>query len=566
MKERYLNLMERALSAYTLEHMHAYMDEVRANGMLEHGLPRLASNIGILMAHGKRQDLLPTFIEMMDLCCKETLIPYPRRCNEFTVRELLFCIHEVETAGIVAKADIDRWKGMMNQIVPENCYDKIVHEETDRITNWAIFGAVSEYTRHYFGLDADLEFVDRQLSCQFQWLDENGMYRDNEKEINHQPMVYDLVSRGLFAILLHLGYRGKYYERIDACIKKAALLTLKMQSCNGELPYGGRSNQFMHNEAWLATVYEYEANRYAGEGNMELACKFKSAADRALQAVELWLNKDPIRHIKNRYPTETKYGTEKYAHFNKYMITVASFLYTAYMLCNESIPMVAAPDVEPEVFQTSMHFHKVFLKSGGYALEIDTCGDPKYETSGLGRVHKTGAPSTICMSHSCPAKPRYVVDVEETPAVSICPGVMQDGQWLFGADTEAVYTVKEVSTDSASAYATIDCTLANGAAVETKYTVNASGASLSLLGDGKIACMLPAFCFDGDVEPQIIPEDSTLTVVYDGWRCRYTTDGAVVDLGLMGVNRNGHYRAFAATGENALNIKIEIVKALSNEP
>ena len=560
MKERYIHLMERALSAYTYEQIVDYMEDVKANGQQEHGFPRLTANIGILMAHGRRRDLLPLFLEMMDVCCKEALIPYPRRCNEFTVRELLFCIHEVETAGIVAKTDIDRWKGMMNQIVPENCYDKIVQSETDRKTNWAIFGAVSEYTRHYFGLDASLEFVDRQLSCQFQWLDENGMYRDNAKEIIHQPMVYDLVSRELFAMLLHYGYRGKYYEKLDQVIKNAALLTLKMQSSNGELPFGGRSNQFVHNECGLAVIFEYEAIRYAKEGNMELAGKFKAAVDRALNVIESWLNKEPIRHIKNRYPTETKYGCESYGHFRKYMITIASFLYVAYSICDDTIPTVPTADVEPEVFQTSMHFHKVFLKSGGYALEIDTCGDPKYETSGLGRVHRTGAPSTICMSTPCASNPRFVVDAENTPAVSICPGVMQDGQWLFGADTEAVYTVKEVDKDDTSAYAVIDCVLANAASVETKYVVNASGASLSLRGDGKIACMLPAFCFDGDVEPQIIAEENTLTVVYDGWRCRYTTDGTVVDLGFMGVNRNGHYRAFAATAENAVHVKIEIEK------
>ena len=48
MKERYLKLMEKALSAYSYEQIVEYMDDVKSNGQREHGFPRLTSNIGIL--------------------------------------------------------------------------------------------------------------------------------------------------------------------------------------------------------------------------------------------------------------------------------------------------------------------------------------------------------------------------------------------------------------------------------------------------------------------------------------------------------------------------------------
>ena len=70
MKERYIALMEKALSAYTDEHILRYFNDVKTNGLKEHGFPRLTANIGILIAHGKRTYLLPTFIEMMSVCCK----------------------------------------------------------------------------------------------------------------------------------------------------------------------------------------------------------------------------------------------------------------------------------------------------------------------------------------------------------------------------------------------------------------------------------------------------------------------------------------------------------------
>ena len=560
MKERYLNLMERALGAYSYEQMVEYLEDVKANGVKEHGFPRLTSNIGILMAHGARRDLLPLFLEMMDVCCHEALAPYTKKGNEFTIRELIFCIDEVETAGIVPAERIAQWKEKLSQLVPEKGYHVVVHSETDLIANWAIFGAVSEYARCLYGLNGSLEFVDRQLSCQFQWLDENGMYKDDMTAPCHHPMAYDLVGRGLFAMLLHYGYRGKYYEIMDETIKKAALLTLKMQSPNGEVPFGGRSNQFVNNESWLAFIFEFEALRYAKEGNMELAGKFKAAAHRALCVIEEWLNKDPIRHIKNRYPTETKYGCEPYGHFRKYMITTASFLYCAYRICDDSIPTASAADVEPAVFQTSEYFHKLFVKSGGYGLEFDFNGDPIYDANGLGRVHKVGAPNTICMSSPCAQKPRFPIDLEDPFAFSLCSAVPTEDGWRFGAEEGTKYEVLETATGVDCAWATLNCRFADGRSVLEKYNVNKDGVSIAIASEGRIGFALPAFSFDGETAPNIVAEENTLTVSYQGWICRYTTNGTVVDLGKTAANRNGHYRAFMATGEDTLNITITITE------
>ena len=558
MKAKYIELMEKALSAYTDEHIRKYFDEVKTNGLTEHGFPRLTSNIGILIAHGRRGDLLPIFIEMMDFCCDQ--IPKVKAANDFSVREIVCCIDELERAKAVDEERILRWKQKISQIVPEACYTVLVKGETDRITNWAIFGAVSEYARVRFGLGENFDFIDRQLSCQFQWLDENGMYRDNPKEIPHQPIMYDLVSRGLFALLIHFGYRGTYYEKIDACLKRAGLFTLKMQSPNGEMAFGGRSNQFLHNEAWMIAVFEYEANRYVAEGNLALAKRFKAASARALAVTEDWLSRTPIRHIKNRFPTGTKYGCEGYAYFDKYMITVASNLYAAYLICDDSIPTEEIPDVSPTVAQTSSHFHKLFLKSGGYGLEYDTNGDPQYDASGLGRVHRKGAPSTICLSCPCPATPIYTVDIEKPFAFSMCSAIREGDGWHFGAEEGAKYEVLESGNDKDSASATILCKLTEDRVVKESYTINENGVSIIIKGDGEIGYMLPAFCFDGEITPEIIADDHSLTVSYEGWVCRYTTNGTIINLNRMAANRNGHYQAFLAIGEEEIHVNIELIK------
>ena len=65
MRRRYLDLMERALEAYRDDHIVRYFDTVKAEGITEHGFPRLTANIGILIAHGRKTELKRLFTDMM---------------------------------------------------------------------------------------------------------------------------------------------------------------------------------------------------------------------------------------------------------------------------------------------------------------------------------------------------------------------------------------------------------------------------------------------------------------------------------------------------------------------
>lgn len=552
--------MEKALSAYTNEHILGYLKKVKEEGLTEHGFPRLTANIGILIAHGRRKDLLPLFMEMMDVCCDMFLRPYVKAANEFSVREIVCCINELDGAGLVDPERIDGWKAKISAIVPGACYNVIVEGEDDLITNWAIFGAVSEYARIRLGLGGDPDFVERQLSCQLKWIDENGMYRDNSKETVHQPIVYDYVSRGLFSMLIFFGYRGRYYEEIDSCLKRSGLLTLAMQSPTGEIPFGGRSNQMLFNEGVQAALFEFEASRYKVEGNTELAGAFKSAVSRALDAVEGWLDKKPLSHVKNRFPADTKYGCEKYAYFDKYMITVASFLYTAYLLCDDTIPAAKSFDDSPVAFATTEYFHKVFLKCGEYMAEIDTAAHQLYDANGLGRVHREGAPTAICMTCPCPAQPQYHVDIEPM-ALSMCSAVSEKDGWTLGANGDSEYKLTECGNDENSAFATLLCRFACGRTAKESYTVSENGVEITIEGDEEIGYALPAFFFDGKTKSLIAVSEHLLAVSYEGWICRYITNGCIVDMNKTAANRSGYYSTFLAVGQNKLDLKIEIIKA-----
>lgn len=547
MKEKYLELMKKALSAYSDEHIHEYFDRVKAEGLTEHGFPRLTVNIGVLVAHGFRQDLIPLFVEMMDFCCEQ--IPKVKAANDFSVREIVFCLFELKKQGKFL-SDIERWTKQLSTIIPENCYDKFAKNPDDLIGNWALFSALSEFARQKLtGCDSEA-FIDLQLENQLHRLDENGMYMDNLKEEAHQPIVYDLVPRYLFSLLLHFGYRGRYYDRIDSMLKSTAMMTLQMQSVTGEIAFGGRSNQFIHNEGLLAIIFEFEANRYAREGDLATAGKFKTAIARAMEITDYWLDREPIRHVKNRFPTETKYGCEKYAYFDKYMITTASHIFSAYIICDDNIQESHFDNYDSS-FMPSDHFHKLFIRSGEYFLEFDTDADPHYDASGLGRVHRYGAPSPICMSLPCAGNPKYNVCAEEKVRASLCPGTIIDGTPVFACDKDEIIKVVDYSSHSA--------TLEYPLKLRAEYKID-NMVEIKVSGENRVLHMLPTFSFDGESEAKITLENNVLQIEYQGWICRYSTDGEIKDLCKAARNRNGFYRLFYAEGYETLNIKIEIIK------
>lgn len=69
-KDIYLDLMEEAVMAYTPERIEDYIARVDRDGIHEHGFPRLASNIGILVAKGRIPQYKDLFVRLMDLAVR----------------------------------------------------------------------------------------------------------------------------------------------------------------------------------------------------------------------------------------------------------------------------------------------------------------------------------------------------------------------------------------------------------------------------------------------------------------------------------------------------------------
>jgi len=160
----------------------------------------------------------------------------------------------------------------------------------------------------------------------------------------------------------------------------------------------------------------------------------------------------------------------------------------------------------------------------------------------------------------CSSQPKYEVDIEKPFAFSAGSALRTEEGWHFAAEETAKYEMLEIKAGKDTAWATFLCSFENKGAVKEYYTVDEKGVSIEVKGDGEIAFTLPAFCFDGEITPEITVDKQCLVVFYKGWSCRYTTDGTILDLDQAAANRNGHYRVFAATAQNTLNVRIEIAK------
>ena len=362
------------------------------------------------------------------------------------------------------------------------------------------------------------------------------------------------MTRLQLAVCLAEGYDGKGKDELEDAFDRSALPTLLMQSVSGEIPFGGRSNQFLHNETFYAALCEFYAARYAKRGNMELAGQFKSAARLAADSIGRWLTSDEVHHIKNRYPLDSRMGCEGYGYFDKYRVTMGSWAYLAYRFADDSIPEVPCPaQTGGYVWETGEHFHKMFAACGGYFLEFEKNADPHYDACGLGRIHRRGVPGELCLSVPFAVHPNYTIGENNPRALSLCSSFEKDGVRQYGADVSYRTISKETSPE------TVTVTLENTLGVTEACEITENGVSIRVHGGTGTAYEIPVFAFDGaeSTEIALSANHRELTVTHRGFRCRYATDGTFADTGETFRNRNGEYRHYRAVGtDNAVWVSV----------
>lgn len=535
----YLDLMEEAVRAYSPERMEDYIGRIEKEGIREHGFARLTSNLGILIAHGRMPEMKDTFLRMMDLCVK--WIPIAKNVNagkgeignEFAVKEICCCIVEAESSGLFSRSRTEAWRNGLMAMQAKDIYRvQPAPGDEKRGYNWCVFSSASECARIMAGIGGDRTWADVYLEDQLRWFDSDGRYMDP-----HQPEVYDFVTRLQYMVALNFGYDGPSRARIEEVLLRSAEVTLKLQSVTGEIPYGGRSNQFLHNETFLAAVCEFYASWMKQRGDTAMASRFKAAAVRATASLKYWLNQKPVRHVKNRFPTETGYGCEKYAHFDKYMVTMGSWAYLAYRFADDGI--APCPDPEPaSTYVTTAPFHRIMMNGYGYTVQIDLNAQKIYDSNGIGRFQKAGASPVVALASPCPTerKAKYSSDVRNSGPLSISP--------LWNRyDVVSAEPGKVVLTDGNA---------------EWEISISGNGMKMKLRGSGEQRISLPVLEFDGESRSEIKCRKGRLSVSFGGSACMYRTNGKIVPREETYCNRNGHIRRFDAVADGILEISATI--------
>ena len=552
-KSEYLDVMEAAVRAYSDERVISYYEESNRDGVQEHGFPRLTVNLAILVANGRLQDRRELVRKMMDVCCRDAAKgKYPPRSggNEFAVKEIVLAVAELEKRKVFPQDVIDGWRATLKKVKAEVCYSRGTQAvDLPKANNWCVFGCASEQARLRYAMGGDPNFIEKYVLDQIRWFDSNGMYRDP-----NQPMVYDYVSRILFAEILANGYEGPSKAELEYHMDRATVPTLKVLSACGEFPYGGRSNQFLHNQTLFAGTCEWYASRSVKRGDMKSAMEFRRLAAEAVVALKRWLAQTPVSHVKNRYPRETgkgvysekaDIGCERYAYFDKYMITMGSWALLGWYFADETIPAAEFSPAKPDVFVTSPTVHLAFMQAGEYSAQFDYWADGHYDCNGLGRFQRRGAPAELCMSSPCAKKPNFRLPEPNASSLAIRPAVAEDVQWkllLEAKTTKFALTRWSVG------------------GLEWECRLSAEGMEMDLSGEGDVAMELPAFEFDGRENTRIVHDGATLSVSHHGWVCRYRTDGRISATDVAVHNRNGRYRAFRAIGAKKLKVWITIEK------
>ncbi|MCQ2389806.1 MAG: hypothetical protein MJ240_00155 [Kiritimatiellae bacterium] len=555
-KGDYLDLMEAAVSAYDDAHIAAYVEAADRDGVQEHGFPRLVANVGVLVANGRLSERRDLFRRMMTIACRDAAkgkMPPKSGGNEFSVKELVVALVALEKSGTFPKAETDAWRKALTSVDAKRCYSKLPKCGAKLANNWCIFGCASEQARLAARCGGDAQHIEMYVADQLRWFDENGMYKDP-----NQPAVYDFVTRLQFAMVLHYGYDGPSRERLEGLMAKSAEPTLAMLSACGEIPYGGRSNQFLHNNTFYSALCEWYAAGFAKRGDLRQAARFRRAAKKSVDAVREWLAVRPMRHVKNLYPRksgkevysrEADMGCERYAYFNKYMVTMGSWAMSAWLFAEDvakELPEEA--EVAASSFRTSDDFHFFFLKAGDYSAQFDPNANRTYDADGLGRICRKGAPAAICLSVPCAVNPHYRIETPNDAPLTIAPvakGDLQLSCTRFGNDDKSAWADWK------------------SAAGEWRNTLTGQGLEMTLEGAGPVALALPAFAFDGECETRIDCKDTTLAIAYRGWRCVYTVKaGTIVDTGRVACNRNGRYRRFELRGDGrvAASVTIERIR------
>lgn len=474
-------------------------------------------------------------------------------------------------------------------------------------SNMAVYGLVGAFLLEKLGLCNSSAQFDRVMPWLLSRLDENGMFDDHD-----DAMLYDLSARVQLEQLLWLGYHGKYEAVLTDKLAHAAEFSLRMQSAAYHIPYGGRSNQYLHNEALFVSLGELEAARATREGDALRTGRFKRAAHLSAKTFSRYLNSpNGVKHIMNLFETDSLFGIDDYGTFPRYMNCLAIFLHYGYLCVTRPNGIFAPPAKEVMIQEvpapcetggfvvcTSDRFYKVFSACSGYSIEIATDADPHYDAPGLGRIHKMGIPAELGLSIPFTATPKYYLSRKRIPLSDIGPlpisvykarhpdAALDIERLCLPASNFAIYTgwtghdgvprflceyAGRLHTELSVLCESHDETrfmirwtgMEEVLAVDEVYTVTSTGVTVlgEVQGSTEAWSCVPILVDNGWEKTELAVESDRIIVKLGRYRYAVSSDGDICVTTQMIANRSGIYKRALFRGNNS---RITITLALED--
>lgn len=518
---------------------------------------RYVGALGLLIQQGRCLDLSESCAKALTPALEDLFYGKTSGWGEFIAKEA--CMAYMALKDRAAPDVVAHWRHLLGDYDPETTYSATFKNHPGALDNFCTFAIAGEAMKKKLGLADNEAFMDRYVEQQLTRFDKNGMYNDP-----HSPMTYDMVARMNLCLALWAGYRGRHFEKLDETLMRGALSQLLCQSPTGECPFGGRSNQQNFNEATFALICEFEAVRWAGQGDSRMAGAFKRAASLAISSIEKYLRETPIYFTKNAFPPETQHGRQKgYGFYGAYSLLIASQLGFASLIADGKIKEDACPaECGGYVFITEDSFHKVFANCAGTHVEIDLNADFMYDATGLGRVHFINCPAELVLSAPITANPSYLTSTPPSPEnISIGPG--WDGTWLATLNGDKLRSDCKVLDASHSRIRfSVNYNYAS-AGVSEEYDISRDEMKVSAMRhDGRaLDFRMPLLKTNGRDNAQIKLRDDGFEALFKDFAYQATSQSPNVKIEMGGVdapNRNGIYRT--ALFKNANDISIKLIK------
>jgi hypothetical protein len=520
----------------------------------QYSTPCYALSVALLHATGFNRDrkLLESGLRAMDHSVNDMHGYAAHGHGEFFIQPVMLALDLYEK--VASSERVRDWKRKISEIDPYELYPDNLRRK-EKCYNHNVVALAGEYLRAKRGLKADADFFETHMAHHIQYLTPMGMYRDNPG----YPMVYDEFTRQFFSDILVEGYLGASYRAYRDAIWRGAWTSLFMLSPFGEIPTGGRSAQHIWNEASAVVTYETYAAQYARKGRMDEAGAFKRAAHLAAKSIERWLKPNGTGFVvKNRFPIEAHHGYERYSAQSQYNLLACWFLAAAYLYADDAIAEKPCPaDIGGFVVPIVEDFHKIFANAGGTYIEYDTCGDLRYNPTGLIRVHLKGSNPQLGPSDGAGRRWDQTAKKFLDEGEPLCTGpAWQDasGKWhrLAEYDSEKPPSVQvlEENADKVRFLVTYTGDFDGVTRITETITVEPSGVTVEdeLAGDIRaMRVMYPMLVTDGMEEAKIdLAGDSVTLSLWDG-KIRYRLlEPSGIELKRTGVrlmHRNGEVEA-----------------------